>query len=296
MLTAIDLFCGAGGFTTGLEQAGIKVSLAVDKWDKAIGIHALNHSCLHSLCDINDLNKVTSADLIVGGAPCQDFSHAGKMIEGERAKLTTKFAEIIVASEPRMAIMENVPDSKDFEAYKKAIELFYKNGFQTWSYVFECEYWGVPQLRRRLFTFISKDLNEYRLKDALYARREKEPLSLKNYLAADGEVWNFDYYGIHFFNITTKAIVSMDEPAYTLTGKYSKKVTPRYKGHINDAISHTTPNIHFLTAYERSRVQTFPKDYDWKNFKPRGAIEQMIGNAVPVELARRVGLVINEVL
>lgn len=62
----------------------------------------------------------------------------------------------------------------------------------------------------------------------------------------------------------------------------NRPVPKGYPGHPNDACP-VTENLHALTTEERSWIQTFPKTYKWIGSKTD--VEQMIGNAVPVNLA-----------
>lgn len=89
-----DLFCGVGGFTQGLEQAGLKCVLGVDFNDWAVKAYRQNftHECLQLDLSIEENQKLVSSklrnenvDLVVGGPPCQGFS-----IFGNRRFVNTK--------------------------------------------------------------------------------------------------------------------------------------------------------------------------------------------------------------
>ena len=84
----LDLFCGCGGMSKGLEEAGLNIVAGIDIWDKAIDSYKQNFNHL-SVC--NDISKLSPSsfcekynidnqdiDVIVGGPPCQGFSIAGK--------------------------------------------------------------------------------------------------------------------------------------------------------------------------------------------------------------------------
>ena len=92
-LKTLDLFCGCGGMSRGLIDAGLDVIAGIDVWDKAINSYSQNftkHDLKH-LAICKDLStyppelfakeykiKKNKIDLIVGGPPCQGFSIAGK--------------------------------------------------------------------------------------------------------------------------------------------------------------------------------------------------------------------------
>ena len=125
-MRAIDLFAGCGGLTMGLQNAGIDVVCAVDNWKPAREIY--EHNFNHPIIDLDLLNVRESirylakldADLVVGGPPCQDFSHAGKRNEnGGRANLTVSFAEIVTGLRPEFFIMENVDQVTKFHTYAR---------------------------------------------------------------------------------------------------------------------------------------------------------------------------------
>ena len=99
----VDLFCGGGGLSQGLANAGFEIVAAFDNWDAAINFYSKNIPD-HPIEKLDLLDsKAVSAylckydfNMIVGGPPCQDFSSAGKRNEnGGRANLTLSFAETI---------------------------------------------------------------------------------------------------------------------------------------------------------------------------------------------------------
>jgi len=87
-IRVLDLFCGCGGMSKGLEDAGLNIVAGLDIWDKAIDSYTQNFDHLSVCEDISKLSPETfdtkykigknSIDLIVGGPPCQGFSIAGK--------------------------------------------------------------------------------------------------------------------------------------------------------------------------------------------------------------------------
>jgi DNA (cytosine-5)-methyltransferase 1 len=76
-------------------------------------------------------------------------------------------------------------------------------------------------------------------------------------------------------------VFSIDEPAPTVLGS-NRPVAPGYKWHRRDTAAPSAVRV--LTSEQRGRLQTFPKDWRWHGTKTD--IDQMVGNAVPVELAR----------
>jgi DNA (cytosine-5)-methyltransferase 1 len=168
---ALDLFCGAGGLSLGLEEAGFDVILGVDRYDRAIATHRANFGGV-SLCgDISDprqLRLIKSAlkdipiSLIAGGPPCQPFSRAGKNkirslgnSSGDRRReLWRSFVCLVKQIKPQYVLIENVPDlaygdsSVIFRQIVNALEVI---GYNVESRFLNAWQFGVPQHRQRLF-------------------------------------------------------------------------------------------------------------------------------------------------
>ena len=135
MLRAVDLFAGCGGLSKGFELAGVDVVAAVENWQPAIDCYESNFDHPVHKQDLNDVDgsvqliKQYSPNLIIGGPPCQDFSHAGKRIEASRASLTDSYADIIAKIRPRYFVMENVARAQKSNAYASARKTFKKAGY-----------------------------------------------------------------------------------------------------------------------------------------------------------------------
>ena len=124
-IKGIDLFSGCGGMTLGFQNAGFEIVAAFDNWEPAIKVYQRNFA--HSIFNV-DLSNLTASievlerfdtNVIIGGPPCQDFSHAGKRDEElGRADLTISFAKIISHKKPRWFVMENVDRAMKSERYR----------------------------------------------------------------------------------------------------------------------------------------------------------------------------------
>ena len=160
-MNAVDLFCGAGGMSLGLKQAGFNIVAAIDNWDAARDCYTENFpdhkffkQDLQNWQEVARIIKSFQCDIIVGGPPCQDFSEAGDRVEGERAELTKCFAQIVYEVRPDYFIMENVPAAQKSNAYSNAREIFKKAKYRLTEIVIDASLCGVPQRRRRFF-FVS---------------------------------------------------------------------------------------------------------------------------------------------
>ena len=93
-MKAVDLFAGCGGMSLGFQNAGFNIVAAFEFWDIAAECYEKNFNHPVFRTDLSDVDlaikqiSAFSPDLIIGGPPCQDFSHAGKRIESSRASLT----------------------------------------------------------------------------------------------------------------------------------------------------------------------------------------------------------------
>lgn len=283
-----DLFCGCGGLSLGLEKAGLQVAWACDNWDKAVEVYRANFDHQVSQMDVSNVFAVASkirplkVDGIVGGPPCQDFSSAGKRREGERANLTRSFADVIVAIKPRFFIMENVARAQSSTAFNEARDIFRGSGYGLSEVVLDASRCGVPQKRKRFFCVGILGAGEGYLLPIFEKHMASRNMSVRDYMGSEVD---FTYYYRHPRNYNRRAIYSIDEPAATIRG-VNRPVPDGYPGHRADATT-LSKEIRSLTTKERARIQTFPANFEWDAAKSH--LELMIGNAVPVELARFVG-------
>lgn len=284
MINAVDLFAGCGGLTCGFQNAGVRVKAAFEFWDVAAHVYEKNFD--HPVFQI-DLSNVTNAvnvirpfhpDMIIGGPPCQDFSHAGKRIEAERAGLTGSFANIVKEILPQYFVMENVDRAEKSNAYAYARQTFKDAGYGLTEIVLDASFCGVPQKRKRFFCIGVLGSEDDSVRPFLVSKIDDHETTLRDYF---GDSLGFEYYYRHPRNYNRRAVFSIDEPAPTMRG-VNRPVPKGYPGHPNDACP-VENGVRALTTHERALIQTFPASYVWDGSKTD--MEQMIGNAVPVKLA-----------
>lgn len=287
MFKAVDLFAGCGGLSKGFELAGVDVVAAVENWQPAIDCYEANFSHPVFKQDLSDVEgsveliKGYSPNLIIGGPPCQDFSHAGKRIEAARASLTDSYADIISEVRPQYFVMENVARAQKSNAYASARETFKKAGYGLTERVLTASYCGVPQRRKRFFCIGVLGEDDGFLDEILTANLSKKEMTVRDYL---GDQLDTEFYYRHPRNYNRRAIYSIDEPAPTMRG-VNRPIPSGYPGHPNDACE-VGPEVRPLTTLERSLIQTFPANFKWTGSKTD--CEQMVGNAVPVNLGKYV--------
>lgn len=292
-MKVLDLFSGCGGLSLGFQKAGYEIVGAYDAWDLAVKTYNANMNHEATLFDLSDVEglvktvKKKSFDMIIGGPPCQDFSSAGKRTEGDRANLTGSYADIVTRLKPKYFLMENVSRSKNSRAYELARKKLSGAGYGLTEVVLDASYCGVPQIRKRFFCMGVMGEEDGFMLDIINSSISKKRMTVREYL---GKELDIEHYYRHPRNYSRRAVFSIDEPAATIRG-VSRPVPSGYKGHHNDS-SKVSKNIRALTSYERSRIQTFPKNFNWLGSKTD--IEQMIGNAVPVNLAKFVAECLNQ--
>jgi DNA (cytosine-5)-methyltransferase 1 len=280
----VDLFAGCGGLSLGFHNAGFDVVAAYENWKVAANCYEQNFD--HPIFQL-DLSNVAEAskhikhfkpDMIIGGPPCQDFSHAGTRNEGDRASLTTSFANIVKNIKPTWFLMENVDRALSSKAYAEAKSIFTKAGYGLTERVLDASYCGVPQKRKRLFVIGLLDAENNFMADILEEKLSSKPMTIREYL---GDELGIEHYYRHPRNYSRRGVFSIDEPAPTVRG-VNRPIPKGYTGHSGDSIGLNT-KLRPLTTMERARLQTFPKTFKWSASKTD--LEQIIGNAVPVKLA-----------
>ncbi|ORU93740.1 MAG: DNA cytosine methyltransferase [Cycloclasticus sp. symbiont of Poecilosclerida sp. N] len=300
-----DLFSGCGGLSLGFENAGIEVVCAIDNWNKSADVYNENfsHQCyLHDLKDeegtLEILNRYTP-DMIAGGPPCQDFSSAGKRDESlGRADMTYHFANIICSYKPKWFVMENVERIKKSHILANVINQYDKAGYGLTAVILSAQYCGVPQARKRFFLMGGLGEKHNVLLSALRSQLNNKPMTIRDYLGNSSGAGStgagsigLDYYYRHPRNYSRRGVFSIDEPSPTVRG-VNRPLPPGYKKHSGDPDSVNLSDIRPLTTIERSYIQTFPETFKFTGTKTN--LEQMIGNAVPVNLAKFVAKAILE--
>lgn len=255
-------------------------------------------------------------DIVTGGFPCQAFSFAGKKLgfDDTRGTLFHEFARCVQEVHPKVFLAENVRGLVSHDkgrTLSTIISVLESLGYHTQQKVMNACYFGVGQKRERIviigirndldinFTYPIEDEKWTTLRDALrdcpksvgeqYSEKKKKVLDL---VPAGGCWVNLpedvakEYMGKSYYSGGGRRgmarRISWDEPCLTLTCSPSQKQTERC--HPDE----TRP----FTVREYARIQSFPDDWIFCG----GLCDQykQIGNAVPVEMARRVGVQLKE--
>lgn len=168
VLTALDLFAGAGGLTLGLQRAGFTVLGAVEMHPLACSTYADNHAGVSLWQD--DIRNLTGKqlldgmglrpgelDLLAGCPPCQGFSslrtlNGRQAPEEPRNDLVREYGRLVEELQPRAVLMENVPGLARDERMAELTDLLEGLGYpaRNGCRVLNAADYGIPQNRRRL--------------------------------------------------------------------------------------------------------------------------------------------------
>lgn len=291
-MKVIDLFSGCGGMSLGFQNAGFQIVAAYDNWQPAIDIYQRNfqHPIFKkdlSTEDVVSELKGYSPDMIIGGPPCQDFSIAGKReFRGKRANLTLKYGHIVSEVRPQWFVMENVYNIEKSPIFEEVLAIFKSAGYGITKHVWDASYMGVPQMRRRYFVIGKLGEKDDFLLEKLLSGLSKERMTVRKYF--EGKPFNAEFIYQHPRTYKRRAIFSADEPLSTIRS-VNRPIPSNYVIHPADKTSDLS-KVHVLTTKERSYIQTFPDSFEFVGVT--SAIEQAIGNAVPVKMAEYVACAI----
>lgn len=326
---AVDLFCGIGGLSFGLEQAGISVKLGVDIDERCR--HAFEHNLSGKFLK-RDVIELTvdevvesfgdaSIKVLAGCAPCQPYSTYRRSSKGLPSRsewsLVERFADLIKAVQPDLVTMENVPPLADqpvFTTLLSALEGYHVD----WDIV-EMTHLGLPQTRKRLVMVGSKlgpieldfvertpgtvretigDLpplraGECNQTDPMHRASKLSELNLSRIRASKpGGTWRD-------WPPEMRAACHARKSGETFPSVYgrmkwdapSPTITTQCFGYGNGRFGHPEQD-RAISLREAAMLQGFPKDYE---FLPTGgapsfaSFGRLIGNAVPVPLGKAIG-------
>ncbi len=222
------------------------------------------------------------ADIVIGGFPCQDFSHAGKRkgFNAKRGLLYLSMIEVIRRTRPLMFVAENVKGLMTMDggkALQTIIKDFEKEGYNVVYRLLTAADYGVPQIRERVIIVGTK-------KDKLPIFKHPEPLlNKKDWIPlrkaigdlehlSEGERANHYWSKAKMFPGTQgNTIVSPDKPGPTMRTEHHGNI----EWHWN--------KTRRLSAREAARIQSFPDEFIF--YPSTSSAYKQIGNAVPPVMA-----------
>jgi DNA (cytosine-5)-methyltransferase 1 len=280
---AVDLFCGAGGMSFGLQNAGFEIIQAYDAWQPAVETYRENvgsHVWLHDLKDILGVGPMLASlqpDMICGGPPCQDYSVAGERQEGKNAEMTKAFAMLATVARPQWFLMENVDQAAKSQAWMEARMILQRAGYGLTECKLDASFCGVPQARKRLFVIGRLGERDGFLTSALMATQSDRQMTLSDVFGADcPPIFLYPRFRMN------KAIWRADEPAPTIIASSLRPIP----GNRDVPAGTVVP-----TLAQMGQLQGFPANWEWRGGSKHENMK-LIANAVPVGLAEAIGKVI----
>jgi DNA (cytosine-5)-methyltransferase 1 len=295
-MKVVSLFAGAGGLDLGMVKAGHEVVWANDIDKDSCETYRLNIGN-HIVCeDITqtDFATIPSADVIIGGFPCQGFSMANLLRnpEDSRNTLYKYFYKLVKEKQPRYFLAENVRGILSLdkgEVIKQIVKDFKRAGYRVDYQVFNTANYGVPQTRVRVIIAgtrkdLPKDL-DYEFPEPTHDKKDwisigaaledvPEPESkhsLLNHICSQYKVTNRNFTGHRTTN--------PDKPSPTILARGNGK------GGVC-ALQHPQ-NHRRMSVRESSLIQTFPIDFEFTGSMT--SMYRQIGNAVPIKFAEKLG-------
>ncbi len=302
-MKVISLFAGIGGLDTGFIENGYEVVWANDIDKYAAQTYQANYSSPIILGDLNEINldEIPSADIVIGGFPCQPFSSMGELkgFEDTRGTLFFRIVELIQnqierGHKPKALVLENVRNlkhhdkGKTFKVIKKTLMDL---GYKVYDQVLNSSDYGVPQTRNR--TFIVCFSNS----ETEFSYPEKTDLTLtlqdvlehdvdKKYFLSDRILPTILSNGTGGYKAKSEIDLKIARPLCATMAKMHRACQDNY----------VTQNgrVRRLTPRECARLQGFSDDFiipvsDTQAYK-------QFGNAVTANVSRAVALKVKEAL
>ena len=296
----VELFCGAGGTSCGLVDAGWECVGAADLDRNALATYARNFPThpVHAL----DLSQPLDASLasewraqlahgaVVASSPCTDFSTANAAPR-ERSLLTATLAQHVASLRPAWVLFENVPRARHSAEFATFVDALRADGYAVAHGVVRALDAGLAQTRTRLFLFAARDEERLRtawerFHDGLVSegKARGRAMSMGECFAAAGVPCPTRYiYLPSCDEKRRKSIFSLDGPAPTIRC-YLRPFRATYPFPPRDD-THDASQVFAATPEHTAALQGFPPDFAWEGSKTARA--RCIGNAVPPPLARR---------
>lgn len=300
--TIVSLFSGCGGMDLGFvggfdflgthyEKTGFKIIWANEINSAACKTYRKNFGDGIIEGDINSLFDLLpkSADIVIGGFPCQDISINGKMlgIKGKRSSLYTAIVETVRRIKPKIFVVENVGGlllDANAKSLEKILYDFNSLGYKVTYKLYNTADYKVPQTRERVFIIgIQPDLPDF----VPPAPQSVKPLTAKQ---AIGDLEN---------NVEDKAFSHIWSKARPSGEQGNRKMTANRPGYTIRSECHGNIQFHYslprrISMREAARFQSFPDTFIF----PCGLrdTERQIGNAVPPVMAWNIAQSVKNVL
>ena len=332
----VDLFCGVGGLTHGLQLAGLNVIAGIDFEESCRYAYEQNNNADFIQRDIttitaNEVNELfpeNTIKVLAGCAPCQPFSkytsrYRKDGYQDDKWRLLYYFGNLIEEIQPEIIAMENVPELRSTDVFSDFVNKLNELNYHVWSSVVFCPDYGVPQNRKRLVLLASNignislippthSLDDYVTvrdvisqlpvlqagqvddNDSLHTSTRLSEKNLRRMRASvPGGTWR-DWPKELQLKCHKKDSGTSYPSVYGRMewDKPSPTITTQFYGYGNGRFGHPEQD-RAISLREGAILQSFPANYEFvqngicTNKRKLGV---QIGNAVPVELGRAIGV------
>lgn len=325
MMKLATLFSGAGGLDLGFQQAGFEIAWS-NEFDKTIwATHEKNFP--NTFLDRRSIVQILSDELpeidgIIGGPPCQSWSEAGakRGINDDRGKLFHEYIRILQDKQPKFFLAENVSGilhKRHQKAFNNILDMFAEAGYEVSYKLLNAKDYGVAQDRKRViivgfhtslkkkFVFPDQDGQELFLKDIIKdLEGSARPAVGANKGNIDLIIPNHEFMtgGFSTMFMSRNRVRTWDEPSFTIqAGGRHAPIHPSAPKMVNVEkdkfiFQEGKEDLYRrLSVRECARVQAFPDDFIFV-YQSIADGYKMVGNAVPVEFARRLAVAIKNQL
>lgn len=300
----VSLFSGAGGLDLGFHKAGFDIIWANDFDKYAVQTYKRNFKNKIILDDINniDFSIIPSADVVIGGFPCQPFSMMGSELGFEDTRGTVFFTVATIINKmidrgekPKVVVLENVrrllthDGGNTFKVIKHVLE--HQLEYKVFYKVLNSSDYGVPQTRNRIFIVCFDDKGvDFNFPQKLELKQTMQDLLEKNvdekYFLSDRLLKTILSNGTGNYKAKSEIDLKIARPLCSTMHKMHRACQDNY---VTD-----NGKVRRLTPREAARLQGFPDDFvipvsDTQAYR-------QFGNAVTVNVAENVAKSILEVL
>lgn len=311
-LNVLDLFCGAGGFSSGFQNADYNIVSGVDNNKSVIQTFEHNHDSNGIVADLTETSPVEleiddDIDVVIGGPPCKGFSVANiDTGHDERNTLVDVFLDYVAYFEPTAVVMENVPafrsepyPTDEYDTYGALVESRLTDlGYEVSIEVLNAYQYGVAQKRRRAIVVATADgkpthpdpLDNRRTVGDVLDGIEPDNPTYSNHRQTTLERISTIPQGGNWQDIPDDLqTMSMGENTHSNTYRRLHPAEPSVTlSNFRKSLILHPHEDRMLSIREALRIQSFDDEFEFPDETRLAEKQQMVANAVPPLLAKSI--------